>query len=261
MTTDRFASLRQARLTRSAGLLPRFDRLTLALLAAWVLTMISLPIVKWTLGQAALQDGIVLAVLVQTLVVLLILQRAWGAASALRVALLVTAPAWIAEAIGSATGFPFGAYDYTPLLQPQLAGVPWLIPLAWLMMLPPAWAVAWIITGGRSRLHLAMVSALAFTAWDLFLDPQMVAWGFWEWEQPGAYFGIPLVNFLGWLFVSGLITWLVNPQRLPIAALLLVYILTWLLEAIGQAFFWGLPGPAFFGFLGMGVMLLWAYRR
>jgi putative membrane protein len=245
-------------------MLPQLEAILVLL---WVLTMISLPIVNWTLGPAALQNGISAGVLVQVAVVLAILWRSWGAGRVLRISLGVILLAWASEAIGSATDIPFGAYDYTPMLQPQLLGVPLLIPLAWLMMLPTAWAVAQVILRSRSnagirrRLALAGVSALAFTAWDLFLDPQMVTWKFWVWQQPGGYFGIPWVNFLGWILVSGVITFLVNPRDLPEEPLLLVYTITWLLETIGQLLFWGLPGPALVGFAGMGGMLLWTWKR
>ena len=36
------------------------------------------------------------------------------------------------------------------------------------------------------------LGAAALTAWDLFLDPQMVGEGYWRWAAPGAYRGIPL---------------------------------------------------------------------
>jgi putative membrane protein len=230
------------------------------LVAAWLLTMIALPIVRWTLGDAALQQGIVFGVIVQVAVVLAVLVQAWGWLPTLRLAVTVIGLAWLAEFVGSQTGFPFGAYHYTPVLQPQLGGVPLLIPLAWLMMLPPAWAVAERITAGRLRIAFIAISALAFTAWDLFLDPQMVAWDFWRWAQPGGYFGIPWTNYLGWLLVSGLMTALVRPKNLPIVPLTAIYILTWLLQTIGQLFFWGLPGPALVGFLGMGLFILLALR-
>jgi len=236
------------------------DRSLSLLLGLWTLTLISLPIVRWVAGMAALQHGIVVSVLIQVLVVLVILWRAWGGRRALWIGTIVVFCAWAVEAIGRSTGWPFGAYDYTPVLQPQLAGVPWLIPLAWLMMLPPAWAVARVIASQR-RLAFIGVSALAFTAWDLFLDPQMVAWNFWEWAEPGGYFGIPWVNFLGWMLASGLITALVNPPDLPVVPLVIVYALTWALEFVGQLFFWQLPGPAIVGFVGMGSMLLWALLR
>lgn len=224
--------------------------------------MISLPIVNWTLGQAALQRGIILGVLIQVSVVIMVLWRAWGWSTILVTSGKIIVLAWLAEAVGSKTGFPFGLYSYTEVLQPQILGVPALIPLAWLMMLPPAWAVGELIAAqfGDRRWVRIGASSLAFTAWDLFLDPQMVAWNFWVWEQPGDYFGIPWVNYLGWLLISGIITQVVFPKRLPVIPLLLVYAITWALESIGLFFFWGLPGPAIVGFWGMGFMLLWAWR-
>lgn len=247
--------------------LPRFERTVYAVVAVWIVTMVSLPIVKSSWGEAALLVGIAISVLVQCAAVINILVPAWGSRRTQVIVAVVLLIAWLVEYIGSTTGSPFGAYHYTDRLQPQIGGVPALVPLAWLMMLPPAWALAYRITGGRSKAAFVIVSALAFTAWDLFLDPQMVGWGLWVWEVPGAfhYFGIPLVNFAGWLLASALITALVLPllplERLPLRPLLVIYAITWALEAIGQLFFWGLPGSAIVGFIGMGTMLLWAVKR
>ena len=46
------------------------------------------------------------------------------------------------------------------------------------------------------------------TAWDLAMDPMMVAGGHWVWEQPGAYFGIPLQNYWGWWLTTFVTFWL-----------------------------------------------------
>ncbi|MCB9430398.1 MAG: carotenoid biosynthesis protein [Ardenticatenaceae bacterium] len=106
----------------------------------------------------------------------------------------------------------FGRYHYTDLLQPQIGHVPLLIPLAWLMMLPCAWAVASRFTGWR----FALLRPSALTAWDQMLDPQMVGWGLWVWQQPGSYFGIPWLNFGGWIFNSVLLTTLLRPKPVPV---------------------------------------------
>lgn len=59
--------------------------------------------------------------------------------------------------------------------------------------------------GGRSTprpgalLWLSLAGALAMTAWDLSIDPNMTRWGAWVWEAPGLYFDIPPQNCLGWL--------------------------------------------------------------
>jgi uncharacterized membrane protein len=241
---------------------PNFNRLFYVLFAAWVGALIALPIVAGAIGERVLPWGVMAGVILQAATVLLILYQTWGAVRTAWTAAVVMLLAWGVEAIGSSTGFPFGAYHYTDQLQPQIARVPLLIPLAWFMMLPPAWAVACRITGSRRGLAFVGLSALAFTAWDLFLDPQMVAWGLWVWENPGGYFGIPWVNYAGWLLASALIT-VVRPPKLPVYPLLLIYTITWGLETIGLLIFWGLPGPALVGFVGMGglVGLAWFARR
>ena len=231
------------------------NRLQVGLAAAWLLSMVSLPVAKYFWGEPALVWGITLGVIFQVSLVLVLLQRAWGLARTVRTAAIVVLLAWLMEALGTATGLPFGRYHYTDRLQPQLAHVPLLIPLAWLMMLPPAWVVAYRIAGRWSGLLFIGLSAVAFTAWDLFLDPQMVAWGIWTWLEPGGYFGIPWLNFLGWLLTAALITVVIRPHDLPEWPLLLVYMVTWLLETIGLLFFWGLPGPAVVGFIGMGSLI------
>ncbi|HTX91881.1 MAG TPA: carotenoid biosynthesis protein [Anaerolineales bacterium] len=212
---------------------------------------------------------IVAGVLAQVLAVGLSLGRASGWKAALLAGLPVLALAWLAEWLGSRTGFPFGRYSYTEALQPQLGGVPILVPFAWLMMLPPAWAIAdCIVRPGQAhmltsglRLARAIVAGLAFAAWDLFIDPQMVKWGIWHWASQGAYFGIPWTNYAGWFLVAALISLFLAPERLPVTPLVFIYALTWFLTGFGQLFFWKLPGPAIYGFLGMGTFLLSTYLR
>jgi putative membrane protein len=109
--------------------------------------------------------------------------------------------AWAVELLGARTGFPFGHYEYGSALQPQLAGVPVIVPLAWTAMAIAALTVARRLA--RSRLLVAIVGGVALAAWDVFLDPQMVAAGYWHWQSPQWTFeGIPVSNFAGWLVVA-----------------------------------------------------------
>ena len=180
----------------------------------------------------------------------------------LRIAVGVFMLAWVAQVISIRSGYPFGHYHYTSLLQPQVLGVPVLVPLAWLMMLPPAWSVARLVTrrvsGCLMRPAFILVSALAFTTWSFYFDTLLVRWGMGEWESPGGYFGIRWLNLSGWLIVSGSITFALSPKRLPSGTLVLVYGLTWLAEFAIMLLIGGLTGPAMVGFLIMGGMLLWA---
>jgi len=250
--------------------LPPGDRLSIrslaltsvqvALFGTWILAMIALPIAKYFWGEAALTWGITASVILQVTLVVSIVHQAWGVARTIQAAAIVAILTWLVEAIGTATGLPFGVYHYSALLQPQIAHVPLLIPLAWLMMFPAAWVVAYRIVGRWEGIQFVIVSALAMTAWDLFLDPQMVAWDLWTWAEPEGYFGIPWQNFLGWLLATALITVAVRPRDLPTGSFMLIYLVTWLLETVGLFFFWGLPGPALVGFVGMGS-LIWLARQ
>ncbi len=196
--------------------------------------------------------------------VIALLWGVWGPAATLRAAGSILALSWAAEVIGSRTGIPFGTYSYTDTLQPQILNVPLQIPLGWLMMLPPSWGVARAIA---DRINprwefpaFVGLSALAMTAWDLFLDPMMVTWEIWVWDNPGSYFGIPWINYLGWLLVSALVTMLIRPGKLPVAPLLIIYSAIWLLKSVGLGLFWGIPGAAIAGSFTMGSLTILAWR-
>jgi putative membrane protein len=223
----------------------------------------------WIAGEDLFPLMATLGVLAQAGVTLMALIGGWRLARTTRAVAIVLIGAWGVERLGSATGFPFGRYAYTQALQPQLAGVPVLIPLAWLMMLPPAWAAAEVILAGwQERLGMgyalvhAALAGLAFTAWDLYLDPQMVARGLWVWDNGhGGYFGIPWSNLIGWWLSATLLTLVVRPSQLPHPPLLLIYSLTWAFQAIGLGIFWRQPGPALVGLAGMGMCVLWAWSQ
>lgn len=249
--------------SKAGGLMPDKElRIPFLFIGVWVCVMVSVPILNWTLGEGAKVTAIAAGVCAQTLAVVAVLRLRWSWEKIGRILLIVATLTLLVEAVGSATGFPFGAYYYTDKLQPQLLHVPLVIPLAWFMLLPAAWVIAhrW----RHNRWKFAAVSALAFTAWDLFLDPQMVGWGLWVWENPSGYFGIPYSNYAGWLLVSFGLTALLfgrfGIEKLaaskPAAQLLvLIYAVTWFLELFGLAFFWGQPAPAIVGGVIMGGFL------
>jgi uncharacterized membrane protein len=106
----------------------------IALLTIWALMMVSLPIADWSTGWSAMIGAITVGVSVTAGLVIALLWGVWGAAATLRVAGSILALSWAAEAIGSRTGIPFGTYNYTDTLQPQILNVPIQIPLGWLLV-------------------------------------------------------------------------------------------------------------------------------
>ena len=232
------------------------------LLLAWVVVALSLPLLNLVFGKQTMMQGLALAILLQTAFVLNVLYRAWGWWSMLRTVAGVVLLVLVVQAIIIRSGLPYGELRYTSIFQPQLLGIPVLVPLSWLMMLAPAWAVARLITqkltGCLLRLSFVLLSAVCFTGWMLAFDPLMARLGILTWIPAGNFYSTPGWNYIFWLFIAGLVTFAISPKRLPGSALLLMYTLTWLVYFIMLFFIGGLFLPALFSLLVMGGMLAWA---
>lgn len=135
-----------------------------------------------------------------------------------------------AELLGTATGYPFGPYSYTPQLGYRIAGlVPFNIPTSWFFMLYSSLAICGRLlprsdrtrgagTSGE-RWRWALAAGLVLTAWDVSMDPAMVRTTHWIWHlTPAAeqsalgrifasdlFYGMPLSNWLGWLLTGTLV--------------------------------------------------------
>jgi uncharacterized membrane protein len=188
----------------------------------------------------------------------------WGWRRALAALAAVATLTLAAEVVGVRSGWPFGRYAYTGVLAPSLAGVPLLVPLAWFGLGLPASQVAAEL-GGPPAARVA-AGAVALTAWDLFLDPQMLAEGCWRWAAAGPYRGVPLTNFAGWLLVGALVM-VVIEAVLPARSgrrgpgPLVVYTWTAGAEAFAFAFLFGDAVVALAGGLAMGALAAAAWAR
>ncbi|HKP10510.1 MAG TPA: carotenoid biosynthesis protein [Blastocatellia bacterium] len=122
---------------------------------------------------------------------------------------LAAAVGLVAEIVGSKTGLIFGGYGYTDALGPRLLAVPVVMASAWMVlvgyvreMLRP-FELSWPAE--------VVIAAAWMTAIDLLIDPLAAGpLGYWRWAAPGAYYGVPARNFLGWFLVSLLIFALVK---------------------------------------------------
>jgi putative membrane protein len=111
------------------------------------------------------------------------------------------------ELIGTGFGWPFGNYAYTDFLGWKvLDRVPYTIPLSWFYMGLASYLLGGLIAatfGLRRRTFWSLLlGAYLLTVWDLVLDPAMahedLRVQFWVWDETGAYFGMPIKNFIGW---------------------------------------------------------------
>ncbi|HEV7871666.1 MAG TPA: carotenoid biosynthesis protein [Modestobacter sp.] len=136
-----------------------------------------------------------------------------GVRTGLGLLALVAVVAVLVEALGLATGVPYGEYTYSDALGPTLLGVPFLVPLAWLLMAWPSWVLATRLAP-RSRPARVLIAAYLFAAWDVVLDPQMVQAGYWRWADPHPGLPgiptVPLTNLAGWLLAGLLLMTLLD---------------------------------------------------
>jgi putative membrane protein len=168
------------------------------------------------------------------------------------------------EQLGSRTGWPFGDYKYSSTLGFAIAGVPIVVPFAWIMMAHPVLVIARKISLPWSFL----LGGAALMAWDLFLDPQMVSANRWNWKMVGPHIPfepkIPLTNAVGWLLAGmalmGLLNKILPKERRKVGASVFaveIY-LAWILFAgiIGNIFFFSTPGVAIIGGVFFSIILL-----
>jgi uncharacterized membrane protein len=139
---------------------------------------------------------------------------------------------FLAEVLGTSSGFPFGKYAYdiyagSSYLGPEVLGVPEVVPLIWFVIV----YICFSQTFGYSRSKdydssesfqrssnfsrsFLMIALTAFgaMAWDVVVDPMFTSYGYWSWsvDNPGPkLYGVPLTNFAGWFAVSFLMVALI----------------------------------------------------
>ena len=232
------------------------------LLGALVLTQICYPLTGGGLRAALTVLTVLLGYLLSVSHALL----TRGRRAAVALVATATLGGFAVEAVGVATGFPFGTYDYSGQLGPKLLGVPLIIPLAWTWMAWPAWLAA--LRLARGRVARVLLAAAGLAAWDLFLDPQMVAEGYWTWQSPTPALpgvpGIPIGNYLGWLGFAVLLMAVLSAAGGPRAAtsgdedrpILALWFWTYASSVLAHLAFLGLPWSALWGGVLMGAVVI-----
>lgn len=183
----------------------------------------------------------------------------------LRGVLLVSALALFAvciEAMAIKTGFPYGHFFYNTKAGIMIGDlVPMSTPFAWItIVLGSAALAAGTVTKLWQRIS---VTVLIMISTDLLLDPVAVALGLWYWLEPGLYYGVPVINYMGWVISASVGSLLVciythkkyiQSMYMPagLAASLYFSLLLW----TGIAFWKGLIVPCM-----VGAFLLLFFRR
>jgi uncharacterized membrane protein len=178
----------------------------IALLAVYLALVIGFAWNPTPFAQVLAAIGIMLALVHAALT--------YGTRHALALFAICVGITFLIENIGISTGLPFGHYHFEVDADlPHVGLVPLVVGPLWFGMGYFSWIVAGaILNGGRRgpirRYDLFAVPAVAvfvMTQWDLVMEaPYSTIANAWIWHDGGAYFGVPFLNFVGWLVTSWL---------------------------------------------------------
>ncbi len=178
--------------------------------------------------------------------------------------------ALVIETSAIITGFPYGHFGYSDLLGFRLFGLtPWTVFLAWTPLVLAAYAIARRLFEVKplaisfqllASILRIVVTAVLLVIFDLVLDPGAVKIGFWRYEGGGVFYGVPVSNFVGWLFsgaIAGVVLeiffWIKKPL-LPAPAQMISS--TFFIVAFWTfiAFFSGMYWPLAIGIVVVGLL-------
>ena len=138
----------------------------------------------------------------------------WGFVNIIIFILINLIVSLVLEIIGSKTGYIFGGkYHYNQENTPGhlIFGIPILIPIAWFGIIYMAINFGLFLTDTQFPFrndidyHYIILIAIFVVLLDFVLDPLAVDENRWSWESSGIYYGVPLLNFFGWLLVPILV--------------------------------------------------------
>jgi len=113
----------------------------------------------------------------------------------------LTGYTYLIEYLGVTTGWPYGSFEYGVNLGPMVADVPAALPVFFIPLVLNAYLLCLLLLGDRASSRLARLAVVipAVVTMDVVLDPAAVSLGFWEYAASGAFYGVPLSNYAGWV--------------------------------------------------------------
>jgi bisanhydrobacterioruberin hydratase len=162
--------------------------------------------------------------------------------------------AFTIETIAIITGFPYSSFQYTELIGYKLLGyTPYTVPFAYVPLFIGCFYLAALKNIKKWKIILS--TTLLVLIADMVLDPAAVALKFWIYESNGIFYGVPLMNFLGWIFsgfLSSIITMFfvhdkLNDLNRPEALVSSLFLILIFWSSV--CFYLGLIIPAIIGFI------------
>ena len=138
--------------------------------------------------------------------------------------------AFLSEYSSTRNGFPYGLYHYTGLTKGKelfISNVPFFDSLSYSFLMYASYCMAlFTLSPEKQRWKVLILSALYMMMIDVVIDPVALQGERWflgkiyYYDIPGAFFGIPITNALGWglvgLTATALYQWIERTSFRPI---------------------------------------------
>lgn len=184
----------------------------LRLRLCWIAVIVWLPVLLWSVAVEYGSTTAAVTGAVQGLLMVLVAvmhgSLCYGWRGLLAFVVIAAALTFVLEATSIAAGFPFGYYVHHGAPGPAPLGVPISVLAGYVVLGWYSWALAKLITcQGRTRsnrlgpLLTPLVGAFILAGFDYPYDPiGSTVREMWSFRDPGGQYGVPLTNYLGWLF-------------------------------------------------------------
>lgn len=130
-----------------------------------------------------------------------------GWKKAIGVIIILSIYALTIETIAIITGIPYSKFEYSNLIGMKILGyAPFTVPFSFVPLFIGSIYLASLNV--INKFKIVILASLFVLIADLVLDPAAVALNFWIWEANGIFYGVPLMNFIGWIitgFIAALI--------------------------------------------------------
>ncbi len=180
----------------------------------------------------------------------------------------LSAYALVLETLAILTGIPYSEFYYNELIGTKIFGTtPFTVPFAWLPLFIGSLYLASELKIKNKKLGLGSIivlSTILVVITDLVLDPGAVALQFWVWKDPGIFYGVPLMNFIGWVLTGFLASLIAvgllgsrvkekKPEALASSLLLIMFFWS------GICIYLNLIIPAFIG-IGLIIFIIYSTK-
>ena len=121
------------------------------------------------------------------------------------------------ETLAIKAELPSASFTYDDVLGYKVFGItPWIVILAYPPIVLTAFWFASKFTASYGRIALTAIFAMLIS---MAFEPGLATLGFRQWDQVGLFYGVPLLNFVGWLLTTALVAGLLHllwREELPV---------------------------------------------